>query len=175
MVLVPEERVAQEIFVLRGHKVILDSDLAKLYGVLTKSLNLAVSRNRKRFPADFMFQLTPREYQSLRFQFATSNTRGGRRYLPYVFTEHGALMLGNVLKSQRAMEISIIVVRAFVRMRQLLSTNIQLSHKLEELDRRVGAHDKNIRDLVLAIRRLMSQPEPKRVPIGFGQSRKERV
>lgn len=146
----------------------LDSDLAKLYGVLTKNLNKAVARNKNRFPQDFMFQLTTEEHKSLRFQSGTLKRGQHVKYLPYVFTEHGALMAGNILKSKRAIEMSVVVVRAFVRMRQMLSTNIQLAHKLQELERRVGGHDENIQGLITAIRRLMTQPASKRKPIGFG-------
>ncbi|HEY4514793.1 MAG TPA: ORF6N domain-containing protein [Candidatus Paceibacterota bacterium] len=175
IVFIPEERVAQAILVVRGQKVMLDSDLAKLYGVLTKNLNKAVSRNKERFPEDFMFHLNKRETENLRFHFGTSSLRhGGSRYLPYVFTEHGALMLASVLKSPRAIEVSLIVVRAFVRMREMLSSNVKLASKLDELESKISDHDTNIRYLMIAIRRLMSIPEPKRNPIGFGVSRKEK-
>jgi phage regulator Rha-like protein len=171
--LIPEERVSQAILVLRGQKVMLDSDLAKLYGVTTGNLNKAIKRNINRFPADFMFRLNKKEVENvLIFQIGRPKTdpRGGARHLPYVFTEHGALMLGNVLKSSKAVEMSIVVVRAFVRMRQMLSTNIQMAHKLAEIDRRVSGHDENIKGLIVAIRRLMTKPkpEPERRPIGFG-------
>lgn len=168
LALVPEERVAQAIFVVRGQKVMLDRDLAKLYGIKPTVLRQQVKRNVKRFPADFMFRLSTKEAQSLVSQFVIPDLRSLGGSLPLAFTEHGALMLGNVLKSNRAVEVSIIVVRAFVHMRQLLSTNIRLVHKLEELERRVSAHDGNIRGLIIAIKRLMKNPESERAPIGFG-------
>jgi phage regulator Rha-like protein len=167
--LIPEERIAGAIFVIRGQKVMLDSDLAKLYGVLTKNLNKAALRNLARFPRDFMFQLAGKEIELLRFQSGTSYTgRGGRRYLPYVFTEQGVAMLASVLRSERAVQVNIAVVRAFVKFRQLLASDKNLAHKLAEHDRILYDHDKNIRDLVTAINRLIKQPEPERKPIGFG-------
>ncbi len=132
---VPVETITRRIFVIRGQKVMLDSDLAELYQVLTKNLNLAVRRNADRFPEDFMFQLTEQEAESLRLQIATSNVgRGGRRYLPYAFTEHGVAMLSAVLNSDRAVLMSIVIVRAFVRMRELLATHKDLAQKIEKLE-----------------------------------------
>jgi phage regulator Rha-like protein len=139
--------VESRIFVLRGQKVILDNDLAELYGVPVKRLNEQIKRNRERFPQDFMFQLSAEEQQSLRSQNATSK-RGGRRYLPYAFTEHGAIMAATVLNSERAVEMSVFVVRAFVRLREMLSTNQQLSGKIDELERRLDTHDASIQDLI---------------------------
>src|SRR3989344_1746690 len=169
--LIPEERVAQAIFVVRGQKVMLDSDLAKLYWVSTGNLNKAVDRNKKRFPQDFAFRLTSTEFKNiLVFQFGRSNSgsRGGTRHLPFVFTEHGVAMLSSVLRSERAVQINIAIMRTFAKLRQLLSSDKDLVHKLEEHDRKLYDHDQNIRYLVIAIRRLMSKPEPKRNPIGFG-------
>lgn len=120
--LIPIERIEGKILLIRGHKVILDRDLADLYKVRTKELNKAVSRNAKRFPDDFMFQLTPQEQENLRFQNGTSR-HGGRRYLPYVFTEQGIAMLSSVLNSEKAIEVNIAIMRAFVRLRQVLATN----------------------------------------------------
>jgi phage regulator Rha-like protein len=138
-------RVESRILILRGHKVILDADLAELYGVEVKRLNQQVKRNIDRFPSDFVLQLSPAEYESLRLQIATSNEgRGGRRYLPYAFTEHGAIMAATVLSSQRAMEMSIFVVRAFVRMREALAANQQIVAKLTELESRLESHDADI-------------------------------
>ena len=158
--------VESRIFVLRGQKVILDNDLAELYGVPVKRLNEQIKRNRERFPQDFTFQLSAEEQQSLRSQNATSK-RGGRRYLPYAFTEHGAIMAATVLNSERAVEMSVFVVRAFVRLREMLSTNQQLSGKIDELERRLDTHDASIQELIEAIRELMEPPPASGRPIGF--------
>ena len=158
--------VESRIFVLRAQKVILDSDLAELYGVPVKRLNEQVKRNRERFPQDFMFQLSAEEQESLRSQNATSK-RGGRRYLPYAFTEHGAIMAATVLNSERAVEMSVFVVRAFVRLREMLSTNQQLAGKIDELERRLDTHDASIQELIEAIRELMEPPAAPGRPIGF--------
>jgi hypothetical protein len=160
--------IDERIFWIRGHKVMLDSDLASLYGVPTKSLNLSVLRNSERFPADFMFRLTARETGLLRFQFETSNKgRGGRRYLPYVFTEHGVAMLSSVLGSRRAIQVNIGIMRTFARIRHIVSTNKTLARKLEELERRVRSHDTHIRSIFQAIRELMERPEDPQLKIGF--------
>jgi hypothetical protein len=152
--------VESRILVLRQQKVILDTDLAELYAVPVKRLNEQVKRNQERFPADFMFQVSPEEQASLRSQFATSNPgRGGRRYAPYAFTEHGAIMAATVLNSERAVEMSVFVVRAFVRLREMLATNQQLAAKIDELETRLDTHDASIQDLLEAIRELMT-PEP---------------
>lgn len=162
------ERVEQRIHSIRGHRVILDSDLASLYGVATKRLNEQVKRNADRFPEDFMFRLTEEEAEVLRSQIATSSEgHGGRRYQPYAFTEHGAIMAANVLNNTRAVKVSILVVRAFVRLRQVLATHRELTHKLDELERRVGTHDEAIRELMTAVRQLMELPQPERREIGF--------
>ena len=164
----PVAGIERRILTIREQRVMLDSDLAELYGVTTKRLNEQVRRNRGRFPADFMFQLTAEEATVLRSQIATSKGhRGGRRYLPYAFTEHGAIMLASVLNTTRAVEIGVYVVRAFVRLRLLMATNREVTAKLEELDRRVASHDQVIRSLVQAIRALMAVPEPRRRAIGF--------
>jgi hypothetical protein len=156
------------IIVLRGQKVILDSDLAGLYGVSVKRLNEQVKRNARRFPKDFVFQLSAREHTALRSQVASSKSgRGGRRYLPNAFTEHGALMAATVLNSERAIEMSIFVVRAFSRMREALASNSKIVSKLGELERRLENHDVEIQELVEAIRELMTPPHPKRRQIGF--------
>ncbi len=169
-VLVTTESIELKILLIRGQKVMLDADLAELYGVETRRLNEQVSRNIERFPVDFMFQLTTEEFTSLRSQFATLKTGRGqhRKYMPYAFTEHGALMLGNVLKSAQAVEMSLMVVRAFVRMRELVAGNKELAQKLNQLERKVGAHDKAIAEIINAIRQLMAPSEPnKKRPIGF--------
>ncbi|MCK4394128.1 ORF6N domain-containing protein [Candidatus Bipolaricaulota bacterium] len=170
---VPVEQITRLIRVVREQKVIFDADLAQLYGVATKRLNEQVKRNTERFPEDFVFQLSKEEHAVLRSQSATSNSgRGGRRYLPYAFTEHGAIMAANVLNSQRAIEMSVFVVRAFVRLRRVLASHIELAKKLEELEQRVGEHDEAIRSLVAAIRQLMASPQSEeRSAIGFGQGR----
>jgi len=164
------EQIESRIFVIRGQKVMLDADLAELYGVEIRALNQAVKRNLERFPEDFMFQLAVDEYDSLRSQFVTLKSGRGqhRKYTPYAFTEHGALMLGNVLKSERAVEVSLMVVRAFVHLRELASTHKELSQKLNQLERKVGAHDRAIAELINAIRQLMTPLDAgKKRPIGF--------
>jgi len=159
---------------LRKQRIILDTDLAQLYGVPVKRLNEQIKRNRERFPSDFMFQLTAKEHADLRSQIATSNPmRGGRRYLPYVFTEHGAIMAASVLNSQRAVEMSVFVVRAFVRLRELVSKNRKLAGKIDELDRKLESHDTAITDLIEAIKELMA-PEPASPrKIGFEMPKKK--
>jgi phage regulator Rha-like protein len=160
--------VKSRILILRRQRVILDSDLAELYGVSVKRLNEQVRRNRERFPADFMFRLTAKEDQILRSQIATSSQKhGGRRYPPYAFTEHGAIMAATVLNSKRAIEMSVFVVRAFVRMREMLLKNRQLAAKINELDRRLETHDTAIQDLIDAIKELMAPEESSRRKIGF--------
>ncbi len=138
---IPVEMVERRIYLIRGQKVMLDADLADLYQVLTKNLNLAVRRNSNRFPEDFMFQLTKEETESLRLQIATSNaTRGGRRYLPHVFTELGVAMLSSVLKSERAVQINITIMRAFVRLRELIATHKDLARKIDQLEAKQKDH-----------------------------------
>lgn len=156
------ERIAQCILVLRGHRVLLDADLAALYGVSTKRLNEQVRRNRERFPEDFMFQLAQDEYEALRSQFATLKPGRGqhRKYLPYVFTEHGAIMAASVLNTSRAVEMSIYVVRTFVRLREMLASNKELAKKLDEVERKLATHDQAIAGILNAIRELMKPPEP---------------
>ena len=157
--------IAQRILVVRGLKVMLDSDLADLYQVQTKNLNKAVQRNMGRFPDDFMFRLTDEEFRSLRFQTGTSNSgRGGRRFLPFVFTEQGVAMLSTVLNSERAVRVNIEIMRTFVRLREILSTHKDLARKLADLE---SKYDKQFKIVFDAIRRLMAEPEPKHRPIGF--------
>lgn len=164
-VLVPSEVIQNKIYLIRRHKVMIDSDLAELYGVLTKNLNKAVQRNLERFPADFMFELTKKEYEVLRFQIGTSNKgRGGRQYLPYVFTEQGVAMLSSVLRSKRAVQVNIAIMRAFVKLREILSTHKELSRKLRELEKK---YDSQFRVVFEAIRRLMEEDEKPKTPIGF--------
>jgi thymidylate synthase len=156
------------ILILRRQRVILDTALAELYNVPVKRLNEQTKRNRKRFPADFMFQLTPRENKSLRSQFATSKLgRGGRRSLPYAFTEHGAIMAATVLNSEQAVEMSVYVVRAFVRLRQMLAANKELAARFEELEQHLETHDGAINQIIKVIRKLMKRPAKRRSKIGF--------
>jgi len=162
--LVPIERIERAIIVVRGEKVMLDSELAEIYGVETKILNQAVKRNASRFPSDFMFQMTHVELANLRSQIVTSSLYGGRRYLPYAFTEHGALMLANVLNSERAAQTSVQVVRAFVKLRQMLASNAELARKLAAMEKKYDAQFKVVFD---AIRQLMSPPEKPKREIGF--------
>lgn len=161
-------RVGAKILVLRNQKVILDTDLAELYGVPVKRLNEQIRRNPKRFPSDFLFRLTRAEYRNLRSQFATSSfSHGGRRYLPHAFTEHGAIMAASVLNSGRAIEMSIFVVRAFVQMRQALAFNQQVVSKLSELEERLDKHDGELQGLVEAIRELIEPLPANNRRIGF--------
>jgi DNA-binding PadR family transcriptional regulator len=165
--IIPVERVVQSIRWFRGQKVLLDSDLAALYGVTTGNLNKAVSRNRDRFPSDFMFQLSAEEAENLIFQIGRSKGRGGRRHRPYAFTEQGIAMLSSILNSDRAIRVNIAIMRAFVKLRQMLETNRELARKFSELERRVGKHDQEIAAILEAIRQLMTPPEKPRREIGF--------
>jgi hypothetical protein len=166
--LIPSERIERSILFIRGHKVMLDSDLAVLYGVTTKRLNEQVNRNRDRFPEDFMFQLSKPEFAILKSQNATSSW-GGRRTPPYAFTEHGVVMLASVLNSPIAVHASLQVVRAFVRLREILSTHKDLARKLNALERK---YDSQFAVVFEAIRKLMTPPIPKRRPIGFKNRKK---
>ena len=163
------ERIARSILIVRGHRVLLDVDLAELYGVENRALIQAVKRNLERFPDDFMLQLTPEEWANLRSQIVISSSEhGGRRYAPYAFTEQGVAMLSSVLKSRRAIAVNIEIMRAFVRLREVLATNTQLAQKLSELERKVDSHDQSIADILQAIRELISpSAPPKRRGIGF--------
>ena len=156
------------IHLIRGQRVMLDFDLAMIYGVTTKRLNEQLKRNRPRFPADFAFQLTVQEFRTLKSQIATSSSHGGKRKLPWVFTEHGALMLASVLNSAIAVQASVRVVRAFVRLREMVAANAQLAAKLEELERRFDSHDEAIANLFATLKRLLEPTDaPKRREIGF--------
>jgi len=159
-------RIESVILTIRRHCVMLDSDLAAVYGVTTKQLNQQMRRNPGRFPADFAFQLTAKEFAGLRSQIVTSNARGGRRYLPWVFTEHGAIMLASVLNSPVAIEASVRVVRAFVYLREQLASNKELARKFAELEKRLDRHDESIATLFEAIRQL-------REPAKTGQPQRE--
>src|SRR3989304_1015011 len=165
---VPVELIEKKIYLVRSQKVMLDSDLAELYEVKTKALVQAVKRNIQRFPSDFMFQLNNQEVITLRSQFVTSKSgKGGRRYIPYVFTEQGVAMLSSVLNSERAILVNIAIMRAFVKLREILSVNKELAHKLVKLERKIEKHDTEIKVIFDAIRQLMAAPEPKEKKIGF--------
>jgi hypothetical protein len=165
--LIPQEIIEQRIYLIRGQKVMLDSDLARLYQVTTFNLNKAVKRNLDRFPEDFMFQLSASEFDSLRFHFGISKIgRGGRRYAPYAFTEQGVAMLSSVLRSKRAVQVNVEIMRAFVRLREILSTHKDLARKLEELEKK---YDEQFAVVFRAIRELMTPPDPPpKRRIGFG-------
>jgi len=149
---------------LRGHKVILDSDLAHIYGVTTKALNQAIKRNPKRFPADFMFQLTKKEFENLKSQIVTSSSHGGRRKLPHAFTENGAVMAANVLNSPSATRMSVFVVRAFVKMRELLGSTKELAKQLADLEKkltgRLDGHESAIVDVLQRLMQILDPPQP---------------
>ena len=163
--IVPVERIEKSIYLIRGQKVILDSDLAAIYGIPTFRFNEAVKRNKDRFPDDFMFQLTREEVDILISQNAISKPgRGGRRTLPYVFTEHGAVMAANILKSPLAVQMSVIVVRAFIKMREMLVSHKDLDHKLATLEKK---YDKQFKVVFDAIRALMREEEKPNKKIGF--------
>ena len=162
--LVPSERIERAIIRIRGQNVMLDADLAELYGVETRVLVQAVRRNIERFPADFMFQLAPDEFGILRSQFVISSQWGGRRYPPYAFTEHGVAMLSSVLRSQRAVQVNIEIMRTFVRLRRLLASHEEMRRRLDELERR---YDKRFRVVFEAIKQLMAPPQGKQARIGF--------
>ncbi len=165
---VPIEIIERRIYLIRGEKVMLDSDLAALYEVPTFRLNEAVKRNRDRFPEDFMFQLTAEEAVSLTSQFAISKTtRGGRRTAPYAFTEHGVAMLSSVLNSQRAVQMNILIIRAFVKLRELLSSHKDLAAKIEELERQQQDHGQQLAAVYSMVKRLIAAPRKPTRRIGF--------
>jgi hypothetical protein len=177
---VPVAAIERRIYLVRGEKVMLDADLAELYGVETKVLNQAVRRNRDRFPEDFMFRLTKEESESLRSQIVTSSLRyqsgtsqtgrGGRRTLPYVFTEQGVAMLSSVLRSRRAVEVNIAIMRAFVNLRRMMLSNEELNRRVNALEQK---YDENFRAVFDALRRLLTAPEKPRRRIGFTASREK--
>lgn len=159
---IPAERIASRIYLIRGEKVMLDSDLAELYAILTGNLNKAVSRNADRFPPDFAFQLTDSEWESLMFQIGTSNSgRGGRRKRPWAFTEQGVAMLSSVLRGPRAAQVNVAIMRTFVRLRQLLASNADLARRVEQHDRQIAVLFEHVGRL------LQPPPAPPRKPIGF--------
>ena len=160
---VPSERIERLIFIIRGQRVMLDTDLAKLYGVETKALNRAFARNRERFPRDFMFQLSEAEFEDLRCQFGTSRW-GGRRYRPYAFTEQGVAMLSGVLHSRRAIQVNVAIMRTFVRLRQMLASNARLARQVAEIEKK---YDNQFKIVFDALGELMTPPMPKQRRIGF--------
>ena len=165
--LIPVGRIAQSIHLLHGQNVMPDSDLAALYGVTTGNLNKAVNRHGDRFPSDFCFRLRRDEATNLIFQSGISKPHGGRRHLPYAFTEQGVAMLSSVLNSPRAVKVNIAIMRAFVKLRETLESHRELGHNFAELRRRVGKHDEEIAAIIDAIRQLMAPPERPRREIGF--------
>jgi len=176
LILIPSETVMSKIFLIRGKKVMIDSDLANLYGTKTKELNLSVKRNLERFPIDFMFKLNKQETEiwksqidihstvNLRLQFETSNKRGGRRYLPYVFTEEGVAMLSSVLNSKRAIQTNIQIIRTFTKLREMLMTNKELREKIEKLERK---YDQNFRIVFQTIQSFLKEDNKSKSKIGF--------
>ena len=176
--LLPDEVIATRIHWIRGEKVMpllrrrlregaVDSDLAEMYGVKTKELNLKVKRNLGRFPEDFMFRLRDEEWEALRFHFETSKGRGGRRYPPYAFTEHGVLMLSSVLNSERAIAVNIRIMRVFVRMNRILMQDRELMHRLERMEGRQEAHEEALQELFEAVKQLMEKPAEERRRLGY--------
>ena len=168
------EDIENKIYVIRGERVMLDSDLAKVYGVETGMLNRAVRRNANRFPADFIFQLSDEEFDSLRRQIGISKTRGGRRYAPLVFTEHGAVMLASVLNSPAAVEASIVVVRAFIRMRTLLALHKELAERVAELEKVTDYHEQKFGVVSDLLSQIMRDPKYLKRKIGFIEPRKKK-
>jgi ORF6N domain-containing protein len=169
LALIPVERIEQRIYLIRGHKVMLDADLAKLYQVPTKRLNEAIRRNRNRFPEDFMFQLTSGESSALRSQIATLKTGRGRysKYAPYAFTEHGVAMLSSVLRSKRAVEMNILIIRAFIRLREILASHKELAQKVVDLERTQQEHAIQIDSVYNMVNRLIESPTKPKRRIGF--------
>ena len=161
------ERLALMVHLIRGEKVMLDADLASLYGVQTKALNQAVQRNIDRFPWDFMFQISPEEKESLRSQFVTLKRGGHRKYLPYAFTEQGVAMLSSVLRSERAIEVNVAIMRTFVQLRRLMDSNALLAEKIEQLEKKYADHDQHFQIVFDAIKQLISSPTKPGKEIGF--------
>jgi hypothetical protein len=162
-----DKEIENKIYLIRGQKVMIDSDLASLYEIDTKRLNEQVKRNAERFPPDFMFQLTEKEPENLRSQIATSSFWGGRRTLPYVFTEHGVLMLSSVLNSSRAIQVNIQIMRIYVRIRELFAMNKDILQKLEQIEKNVTRHDEEIKLVFKYLKQLLQTPPPPRKKIGY--------
>jgi len=186
--IIPDEIIERRILIVRGHKVMLDCDLAQLYGVETFNLNKAVKRNSERFPGDFMLQLTKKEAYALRFQIGilkpedqtkaqSVDIKPGRgqhrKYLPYVFTEQGVAMLSSVLRSKQAIQVNIAIMRAFVKLKEMISTNKELAYKLSQLEQKLEKHDGEIKVVFNAIRQLMTPTEPKKRKIGFNRDKEK--
>ncbi len=172
---VTEQLIIDRVHLIRGLKVMLDKDLAEIYGVPTSALNQAVKRNNQRFPVDFMFQLTAEEFASLISQNVISKMqgRGGIRKLPYVFTEQGVAMLSSVLKSETAIQVNIQIIRVFIKMKQVLLDNKELFLKIEKIENRLTAHDKDLQNIFTVLKKLLQTPDPvKRDPIGFPYPKK---
>ena len=163
-IILKPENVARLVFFVRGEKVMLDADLAQLYGVTTGNLNKAVKRNQARFPGDFMFQLNDKETENLIFQSGRSKRRGGRRHRPYAFTEQGVAMLSSVLNSERAVQVNIAIMRTFVQLRRLMDSNADLARKIESLEKK---YDEKFATVFAAIKQLIAAPPPTRKRIGF--------
>ena len=172
--IIPVELIEKKIYLIRGHKVMLSTDLAELYGVEVRVLVQAVKRNIERFPEDFMFQLSKEEYENLKSQIVISSWGGARRSRPYAFTEQGVAMLSSVLRSERAIQVNIVIMWAFVKLRQILSTHKKLAYKLAELERKIEKHDEEIKAIFEAIRQLMTPPEKHKMEIEFKEE-KEKV
>ena len=170
MTLIPIERIESKILLIRGQKVIIDRDIAKLYKVKSIALRQQVKRNKRRFPGDFMFKLTKKEAKILVSQNVIPSKKSLGGYLPYAFTEQGVAMLSSVLHSERAVQVNIAIMRAFVKLRQILSTHTKLAHKLEQLERKIEKHDEKIRSIFEAIRQLMAPSEKPKRRIGFRTS-----
>ena len=169
--IMPIEQVESKILLIRGQKVILDRDLAELYGVETRVLKQAVRRNIQRFPEDFMFKLNQEEFNDLRSQIVMSSSGwGGLRYAPMAFTEQGVAMISSVINSEKSIAINIMIIRAFVRMRELISNNVELAHKISELERRLDTHDEIIVDIVNTVKSLLESKVNNKKIIGFKQN-----
>lgn len=174
---ISNKEIEDKIYLIRGQKVMLDNDLAKMYGVPTKRLNEQVKRNKERFPKDFMFQLTAREWENLRSQIATSSEWGGRRILPYAFSEHGVLMLSSVLNSRQAIAVNIQIMRIFTRIREVLATNKDIALKLEQLEKkalkqneRLNKHELEIQVMFDTLRQLLDPSRQERKRVGYRRS-----
>jgi len=172
-IVIIEEAIINKIYNIRGQKVMLDSDLAELYGVETKRLKEQVRRNLERFPTHFMFQLSKDEYESLRSQIATLKQGEHSKYLPFAFTEHGVLMLSNILKSENAVKMSIKIIDIFVKLREMILTNKDILLKLEILEKQTSEHNENIQMIFEALRGLLNTPQENLEPIGFKQQGRE--
>ena len=171
---VPFAAIESRIHLIRETKVMLDADLAELYGVATKNLNKAVTRNRERFPEDFMFRLDAQEFAGLRLRFETSKSRGGRRYLPHAFTQEGIAMLSSVLRSPRAVAVNVEIMRAFVRMRRMLLSVDELARKVEALERKAVAHDQDLQAVFKALKQLIAPRTPLAARLGFMRGQRNR-